>query len=181
MMLQTLLSLAGEETAVIVMSDHGYYNDHLRPDPREGKSGPVDWHRPFGIFAAQGAGNSCRIAAVRGQHSRRHADGASSARPARRSRHAGTRVGRGDERVEPRGIELSRGKRSTAIAACIRRHADRSCGEPSGARSVGGAGLRAIRPARTSRSRFATRSRATSSTWPSRWPTRATSSAPSTC
>jgi tetratricopeptide (TPR) repeat protein len=56
MMLQTLVELAGEETAVIVMSDHGYYNDHLRPDPREGKSGPVDWHRPFGIFAAKGPG-----------------------------------------------------------------------------------------------------------------------------
>jgi tetratricopeptide (TPR) repeat protein len=56
MMLQTLLTLAGEETAVILMSDHGYYNDHLRPDPREGKSGPVDWHRPFGILAAQGPG-----------------------------------------------------------------------------------------------------------------------------
>jgi hypothetical protein len=56
MMLQTLLQLAGEETAVILMSDHGYYSDHLRPDPREGKSGPVDWHRPFGIFAATGPG-----------------------------------------------------------------------------------------------------------------------------
>lgn len=56
MMLQTLLTLAGEETAVILMSDHGYYNDHLRPDPREGKSGPVDWHRPFGILAARGPG-----------------------------------------------------------------------------------------------------------------------------
>ncbi|QDT74399.1 alkaline phosphatase family protein [Lacipirellula limnantheis] len=56
MMLQTLLALAGDDTAVILMSDHGYYNDHLRPDPREGKSGPVDWHRPFGILAAQGPG-----------------------------------------------------------------------------------------------------------------------------
>jgi predicted AlkP superfamily phosphohydrolase/phosphomutase/tetratricopeptide (TPR) repeat protein len=54
MLLETLLNLAGEETAVILMSDHGYYNDHLRPDPREGKSGPVEWHRPFGIFAAKG-------------------------------------------------------------------------------------------------------------------------------
>lgn len=56
MLLQTLLKLAGENTAVILMSDHGYYNNHLRPDPREGKSGPVEWHRPFGIFAAGGAG-----------------------------------------------------------------------------------------------------------------------------
>jgi tetratricopeptide (TPR) repeat protein len=56
MLLETLLSLAGEETAVILMSDHGYYNDHLRPDPREGKSGPMDWHRPFGILAGRGPG-----------------------------------------------------------------------------------------------------------------------------
>lgn len=56
MMLETLLSLAGPETAVLLISDHGYYNDHLRPDPTEGKSGPVDWHRPFGVFAAQGPG-----------------------------------------------------------------------------------------------------------------------------
>lgn len=56
MLLETLLKLAGDDTAVILMSDHGYYNDHLRPDPREGKSGPVEWHRPFGILAAQGPG-----------------------------------------------------------------------------------------------------------------------------
>jgi predicted AlkP superfamily phosphohydrolase/phosphomutase/tetratricopeptide (TPR) repeat protein len=58
MLLETLLTLAGDDTAVILMSDHGYYNDHLRPDPREGKAGPVDWHRPFGILAAHGPGIS---------------------------------------------------------------------------------------------------------------------------
>ena len=56
MMLETLLTIAGEETAVVLISDHGYYNDHLRPDPREGKAGPVDWHRPFGVMAACGPG-----------------------------------------------------------------------------------------------------------------------------
>ncbi|WP_425395243.1 tetratricopeptide repeat protein [Aeoliella sp.] len=56
MLLDTLLTLAGDDTAVILMSDHGYYNDHLRPDPREGKSGPVEWHRPFGILAGCGPG-----------------------------------------------------------------------------------------------------------------------------
>lgn len=56
MLLDTLLKLAGDDTAVILISDHGYYNDHLRPDPREGKAGPTDWHRPFGIIAAQGPG-----------------------------------------------------------------------------------------------------------------------------
>ena len=56
MLLETLLKLAGEDTTVLLMSDHGYYNDHLRPDPREGKAGPTDWHRPFGIIAGQGPG-----------------------------------------------------------------------------------------------------------------------------
>jgi predicted AlkP superfamily phosphohydrolase/phosphomutase/tetratricopeptide (TPR) repeat protein len=56
MLLETLLTLAGDETAVILMSDHGYYNNHLRPDPRDGKSGPVEWHRPFGILAGCGPG-----------------------------------------------------------------------------------------------------------------------------
>ena len=56
MLLETLLALAGDETAVLLMSDHGYYNNHLRPDPREGKSGPVEWHRPFGILAGCGPG-----------------------------------------------------------------------------------------------------------------------------
>lgn len=56
MMLESLLALAGPETAVVIVSDHGYWNDHRRPDPREGRAGPVDWHRPFGIFAAAGPG-----------------------------------------------------------------------------------------------------------------------------
>ncbi|QDU89417.1 tetratricopeptide repeat protein [Pirellulimonas nuda] len=56
MMLQTLLTLAGDRTAVVLMSDHGYYSNHLRPDPRPGKAGPVEWHRPFGVLAAKGPG-----------------------------------------------------------------------------------------------------------------------------
>ncbi|MBM4098987.1 MAG: hypothetical protein FJ260_03400 [Planctomycetes bacterium] len=56
MMLETLLGLAGPDTAVLVISDHGYWNDHRRPDPRPGKAGPVDWHRPYGIFAGGGPG-----------------------------------------------------------------------------------------------------------------------------
>ena len=56
MMLEPLLALAGDDTAVIVISDHGYWNDHRRPDPRRGRSGPVDWHRPLGLFAAAGPG-----------------------------------------------------------------------------------------------------------------------------
>ena len=55
MMLDALLSQAGEDTTVILVSDHGYYNDHLRPPELE-KSGPVQWHRPFGIAVAAGPG-----------------------------------------------------------------------------------------------------------------------------
>lgn len=56
-MLGTLLHLAGEETTVILMSDHGFHPDHLRPlsIPRE-PAGPAAEHRQFGIFAAIGPG-----------------------------------------------------------------------------------------------------------------------------
>ena len=64
LMLGTLLDLAGPETTVLLISDHGFYSDHLRPavlehfrDP-EKKFGPemnpVAWHRPHGIFVAAG-------------------------------------------------------------------------------------------------------------------------------
>ncbi len=56
MLLDALLQLAGPTTAVVLVSDHGYASDHRRPDPRPGKAGPVDWHRPYGIFAAAGPG-----------------------------------------------------------------------------------------------------------------------------
>ncbi len=56
MMLETLLRLAGDETAVVLASDHGYESGSHRPDPTSGRSGPVDWHRPHGIFLAAGPG-----------------------------------------------------------------------------------------------------------------------------
>ncbi|MEM9752049.1 MAG: alkaline phosphatase family protein [Planctomycetota bacterium] len=55
MMLETLLKLAGPETAVILLSDHGYHHDEHRPGP-DGKHDPVGWHRPFGLVALGGAG-----------------------------------------------------------------------------------------------------------------------------
>jgi tetratricopeptide (TPR) repeat protein len=57
MMLGTLLRLAGVETTVILMSDHGFHPDHLRPSgiPRE-PTGPAVEHRQFGIFVAKGPG-----------------------------------------------------------------------------------------------------------------------------
>lgn len=57
MMLHRLLELAGEETTLILVSDHGFHPDHLRPSniPRE-PAGPAVEHRDFGIFAMRGPG-----------------------------------------------------------------------------------------------------------------------------
>ena len=71
MMLGRLLELAGPETTVILLSDHGFYSNHLRPDAKglytlvadeEGTQkarpalNPLAWHRPQGIFVAAGPG-----------------------------------------------------------------------------------------------------------------------------
>jgi predicted AlkP superfamily phosphohydrolase/phosphomutase/tetratricopeptide (TPR) repeat protein len=55
MMLQTLVELAGPETTVILVSDHGFHCDHLRPCgiPAE-PAGPAVQHRNFGIVAMKG-------------------------------------------------------------------------------------------------------------------------------
>jgi tetratricopeptide (TPR) repeat protein len=55
MLLGRLLELAGEETTILLCSDHGYYSDNLRPllTPQEA-AGPAVWHRPYGIFALKG-------------------------------------------------------------------------------------------------------------------------------
>ncbi len=57
MLLGRLLELAGEDTTVILCSDHGYYSDNLRPllTPAEA-AGPAVWHRPYGILAMKGPG-----------------------------------------------------------------------------------------------------------------------------
>jgi len=56
MMLQTLLELAGPEATVILVSDHGFHSDHLRPRgiPIE-PAGPAVQHRNFGIVAMRGS------------------------------------------------------------------------------------------------------------------------------
>jgi predicted AlkP superfamily phosphohydrolase/phosphomutase/Flp pilus assembly protein TadD len=56
MMLETLLTLAGPDATVILVSDHGFHSDHLRPRsiPKE-PAGPAVQHRPFGIFCMTGA------------------------------------------------------------------------------------------------------------------------------
>jgi predicted AlkP superfamily phosphohydrolase/phosphomutase/tetratricopeptide (TPR) repeat protein len=56
MMLDTLLQLAGPDTTVLLVSDHGFHSDHLRPRgiPAE-PAGPAIQHREFGIFCMKGA------------------------------------------------------------------------------------------------------------------------------
>ena len=55
MMLETLLTLAGPDTTVLLVSDHGFHSDHLRPRgiPAE-PAGPAVQHRPFGVVAMKG-------------------------------------------------------------------------------------------------------------------------------
>lgn len=55
LMLARLLELAGENTTVILVSDHGFYSDHLRPRNVGGKPPhPAEWHRSHGIVALRG-------------------------------------------------------------------------------------------------------------------------------
>lgn len=57
LLLTRLLQLAGPDTAVVLVSDHGFHSDHLRPPftPRV-PAGITVWHRPHGVFAAAGPG-----------------------------------------------------------------------------------------------------------------------------
>lgn len=57
MMLERLLQLAGPQATVMLLSDHGFLSDHLRP--RLGTSAfddPAAWHRSHGIFCMRGPG-----------------------------------------------------------------------------------------------------------------------------
>lgn len=55
MMLGRLLQLAGEDTTVILMSDHGFHSDHLRPlSLPDEPAAPAMEHRPYGIFCMKG-------------------------------------------------------------------------------------------------------------------------------
>jgi tetratricopeptide (TPR) repeat protein len=58
MMLGRLMELAGDDTTIFILSDHGFHSDDLRPGGtgriRDGR--PVEWHRPYGILAARGPG-----------------------------------------------------------------------------------------------------------------------------
>ena len=56
-MLGTLLEKAGPDTTVILMSDHGFHPDHLRPNSiPDMPAGPAIEHSPYGIFVMAGPG-----------------------------------------------------------------------------------------------------------------------------
>jgi predicted AlkP superfamily phosphohydrolase/phosphomutase/tetratricopeptide (TPR) repeat protein len=56
-MLGDLVQKAGGDTIVILMSDHGFHPDHLRPSSiPDIPSGPAVEHRDYGVFAIAGPG-----------------------------------------------------------------------------------------------------------------------------
>jgi len=56
-MLGTLVEKAGEDATVILMSDHGFHPDHLRPSAiPDIPAGPAIEHRDFGVLAMSGPG-----------------------------------------------------------------------------------------------------------------------------
>jgi predicted AlkP superfamily phosphohydrolase/phosphomutase/tetratricopeptide (TPR) repeat protein len=57
MMLERLIQLAGEDPLVIIVSDHGFYSDHLRPRslPKFVAAAAYE-HSPYGIFCINGPG-----------------------------------------------------------------------------------------------------------------------------
>src|SRR6185312_9405208 len=56
-MLGTLLAKAGDDVTVVLMSDHGFHPDHLRPSAiPDIPAGPAIEHRDFGILAMSGPG-----------------------------------------------------------------------------------------------------------------------------
>ncbi len=56
MMLGRMMQLAGEDTTIIIVSDHGFHSDHLRPEGsskiKDGR--PVAWHRQHGVLVIGG-------------------------------------------------------------------------------------------------------------------------------
>lgn len=57
MMLQRLIHLAGPDTAIVLVSDHGFHSDHLRPTFTPSvPAGITVWHRAQGVIMAKGPG-----------------------------------------------------------------------------------------------------------------------------
>lgn len=57
-MLGRLLDLAGDDTTVILLSDHGFHCDHLRPtqSAESEEAMAALWHRQYGVLAMRGPG-----------------------------------------------------------------------------------------------------------------------------
>ncbi|MEM1122604.1 MAG: alkaline phosphatase family protein, partial [Bacteroidota bacterium] len=57
MILGRLMEIAGEDTTIMLISDHGFHPDHLRPKglPQE-PAGPAAEHSPYGIVVMNGPG-----------------------------------------------------------------------------------------------------------------------------
>lgn len=57
MMLDRLLKMVDDSTTVVLVSDHGFHSDHLRPTHVPAvPSGPAIEHAPYGVFIARGPG-----------------------------------------------------------------------------------------------------------------------------
>jgi len=57
MMLARTLDLIDDDTTVMIVSDHGFHSDHLRPRyVPDIPAGPAIEHSPFGVFAIKGPG-----------------------------------------------------------------------------------------------------------------------------
>jgi predicted AlkP superfamily phosphohydrolase/phosphomutase/tetratricopeptide (TPR) repeat protein len=57
MMLDRILKMTDDDTTVMVISDHGFHSDHLRPTHvPQIPSGPAIEHAPYGIIAIKGPG-----------------------------------------------------------------------------------------------------------------------------
>ncbi|KAF0095957.1 MAG: type I phosphodiesterase/nucleotide pyrophosphatase [Puniceicoccaceae bacterium 5H] len=55
MMLGVLMELAGDEANIMLISDHGFHPDHLRPQTLpNAPAGPASEHRQYGIFVMAG-------------------------------------------------------------------------------------------------------------------------------
>ncbi|MBL9030085.1 MAG: alkaline phosphatase family protein [Phycisphaerae bacterium] len=61
LMLGTLVDLAGPDATILLVSDHGFHSDHLRPRVQHALDDPLaamdaSWHRPLGVLAIAGPG-----------------------------------------------------------------------------------------------------------------------------
>ncbi len=61
LMLGRLIGLAGPEATIVLLSDHGFHSDHLRPTRQanlddEHAAMDATWHRPLGVIVCAGPG-----------------------------------------------------------------------------------------------------------------------------